>query len=575
MPITGDCVVEGQYTLTFDEFGMSGGRQSDHQLFVHGGANGGGWVNLGQGEYRFSGGTTIAGTSLVVWDTLLSDVRILRDYTGLGFNGESEFWLLGTVKGNVVNEQLMNVRCWSGIHSCSNIPHQRIDGNYTQLPQGTLEMVLGRGLQITGLATLDGDLRLTRGDANYVLPNAPGNILVLHADGGVTGQFARWNTQSLFLEGALRYMSNDVFFDATRISLQAATAAQGMSGTTLVSAGNVDRALAVADGFASAPNAVQSRFLQSAGRLLWIGDAQQAARSLDSLAGSLHVEAMDALARDDGLARGIGARALALQPGGHAGAWSRLQGDGTIAGFDQWLSPRLLVGATASEASGLATDALGGQTQHDSPQAALYLRWFGDDGWYAGGSAGYARHALGLDRRIDLADGGNWNAHAQRRLGIASLDAEAGRRFAFAGMAIAPYAWMGADLLRSERARELGQTGFELALQANRQARLEAGLGLRVGRQWRFGDTGWVALDADARYRRRLAQAGDPLRAAFVGVPDAWFDLSAHEARVGTWLELGLHGGFGHGWGWSLGHAGSLTDANGQRHWQFGLQRRF
>ena len=46
MPVNGDCIVQGQHTLTFDEFGLSGGRQSDHKLFVHGGDVGGGTVNL-------------------------------------------------------------------------------------------------------------------------------------------------------------------------------------------------------------------------------------------------------------------------------------------------------------------------------------------------------------------------------------------------------------------------------------------------------------------------------------------------------------------------------------------------
>jgi hypothetical protein len=332
----------------------------------------------------------------------------------------------------------------------------------------------------------------------------------------------------------------------------------------------VDRALAIADGFAAAPNPTQSRFLRSAGRLLWLDDAQQAARSLDSLSGSLHVDAMHALAQDDTLARGIGARTLALQAGSAVGAWTRMQGGNTLAGVDQWLSPQLLVGATATNTDDLHRDAFG-LAQQASPQAAAYLRWFGNEGWYAGGSAAYAQHALALDRRIELGDGVAWNAHARRRLGIASLDLEAGRRFDTGGLHVAPYVWLGADATRSARALEQGESGFELALQANTQSRMDSGVGLRIGKAWRWGDTGWLSLDADARYRQQLAQAGDPLRASFIGVPDAVFDLPGHAAVRGTWLDLGLRGGFGRGWAWSLGHAGSLSAASTAHRWQLGL----
>lgn len=485
----------------------------------------------------------------------------------------------------------------------------RIDGDFRQSNAGILGILLpSEGpwagsytstLFVGGRAELGGVLELRRAWYNdygafygYLiapLPSAPVSFQILHANGGVFGRFSEWRPgdwldendapRPLFIEGNLRYDSHDVWFDLTRVSVQAAMAGQGFGGITLASAGNLDRALASADGFALQPRpalaAVQSSFLRSAGRLLWLDDAQQAARSLDSLAGSLHVDAMEALARDDVLARGIGARTLALHPGDHAGAWSRVHGGNSVAGFDQWLSPRLLVGASATNAGGGGGDASGGHAMHASPQAALYLRWFGNDGWYAGGGVGYAQHALALDRRIDLADGGTWNAHAQRRLGIASLDAEAGRRFTVGGATLAPYAWLGADVVRSERALEQGQTGFELALQANSQARLDGGVGVRLGKRWRLGDAGWLALDGDARYRQRLAQAGDPLRAAFVGVPDAWFDVPAHAVRRGSWLDLGLRGGFGTGWDWSLTHAGSLTGDGRDRRWQFGLQHAF
>jgi len=607
MPVTGNCVVTTYGT-------MLGGRDSANALSVQ--LPVGQELRLGSSDptvgsqalreatYSFAGGTLVEHGGLVIGygNTLRSNLQVQRDgYLGIGGSAvgslgndgitevfgtltgavanRGKLYLLGTIHGDVHNEGLFDAdaAAWNGVLAS-------ITGNYADSPSSTLAVALcskgwdcQSGLTVSGRADIAGTLQLrqyTDAWGPYELPGT-GAHRILHANGGVFGTFARWTSPGLFIEGSLRYGAYDVWFDLTRISLQAAMAGQGFGGITLASAANLDRALAIADGFTTAPNTSQARFLRSAGRLLWLDDAQQAARSLDSLAGSLHIDAVGALANNDALARGIGARTLALQPGDHAGAWSRLQGGDTIAGFDQWLSPRLLAGATVAQARDAHSDGFGGRSRHDSPQAALYLRWFGNDGWYAGGSAGYAQHALALDRRIDLAGGGRWNAYAHRRLGITSLDAEAGRRFDVGGANIAPYLWLGADVIRSEGAIEQGQTGLELTLQANAQASLDAGLGVRVGKRWRVGETGWLAFDADARYRQRLVQAGDPLRAAFIGVPDAWFDVPGHEARSGTWLDLGLRGGFGHGWAWSVGHAGSLVGGTRDRRWQFGLHRTF
>lgn len=587
MPISADCVIGPDASSPY----MGGGRDSEYGLRVEptGYLQIGGRTNLSQplapGSYRFARGTTVAGyLSLAEANTLVSDVAVLTDgdfwNAGLvrgNIDNNGGLWLGGTVEGHVDND--------SYLHVLSGWPasHATIRGNFRQSAAGVLDVSVPTvgypdytyTLEIAGQAHLGGTLQLrSPGDGwdAYPLPNTPTSAHVLHAGGGVFGTFDRWTSPGLFITGSLRYGSNDVWFDLTRISVQAAMAAQGFGGITLASAGNLEGALAAADGFGGPPGPVHARFVRSVGSLLWIGDSQQAARSLDSLSGSTHADLIEAIAGDDVLARGIGARTLALQSGDRAGAWSRLHGGDTIAGLDQWLSPRLLVGASAAQAGGWRRDAMNGHSQDDSQQAALYLRWFGSNGWYAGGSAGYARHVIALDRRIDLAQGGQWNAHAQRLLGIASFDAEAGRSFSAGGVGIAPYAWLGADGIRSERALEQGQTGLELALQASTRTRLDAGLGLRVGKRWRVGDTGWLTLDADARYRRRVLQSGAPLRAAFVGVPDVWFDVPRHEARDGGWLDLGLRGGFGHRWAWTLGHAGSLAGQTGGRQWEFGIE---
>ena len=92
--------------------------------------------------------------TLVVWDTLISDVNIAHDFTGLGFEGKSELWLTGTVRGNVSNDELLSLRhkCGTGLNACIEDRRSRIEGNYVQGETGRLEAVLGWDLQITGSA---------------------------------------------------------------------------------------------------------------------------------------------------------------------------------------------------------------------------------------------------------------------------------------------------------------------------------------------------------------------------------------------------------------------------------------
>ena len=587
MPIAGDCVVEGRYTPTFDEYGMTGGRQSDHRLFVHGGSAGGGWVNLGPGEYRFSGGTEIAGTTLVVWGSLVSDVRILHDYTGLGFVGQSELWLLGSVQGSVRNEERLNLRCWSGLHDCSSIPQQRIDGDYTQLQEGVLETVLGRHLQVGGAAVLDGRLLLVGGDVRYVLPTAPASVLVLHADGGIDGTFDSWSTSSLFLEGALRYIANDVFFDAVRISLQGAAAANGIRRPlSLASAANLDLALAGADAFALAPQAslddAQRRFLASASSLLWLQDAAQAERSFDSLAGHAHAAVRGVLHRQGEqvsaqLAARLARQRFATGPVPWTGEAQWRSGghgfDGLSSGIDRWLSPRLLVGGgiTRGRAS-LRFDRLGGGGWGESPGANLYAHYRGD-GWHTTGTLGAGRASLQLQRSIELGGPDRHVVHARRSFDHAFVHGELGRDVPLGEGRLVPFLALDYGVAHGDAFVERGDTGLELAAGASRQARFSGAMGARYARDWSLGRHR-LRLELDARHRRELVD-GDPLRAAFRGVPDVWFELPDARDRASGELRVGLDGSGGTRTRWSMDYRRGFGGGHRDEGWTLGLWRAF
>ena len=621
-PITADCVVKageeaGNWNL------MLGGRDSRFALVVDMPYDFG--LDLGKADspgdrYVFAGGTSVLGggyIEVVPDNTLVSDVvvdqwssfyllgnlegnllveernpeRVVGDTNLFGHvtgnvTNAGALGLLGRVDGNVANSGRMTVQGFA-------TPDVLLNGNFTQSPSGTFVFQLAPGdarispapLQITGRADLAGTLELDlyedwTGNA-YPIP-ATGSYQILHAADGVFGTFAQWTSPGLFIEGAPRYGSNDVWFDLSRISVQATMAASGLgSPLVLSSAANLDRVFTRTDRYAlMAPNLLddaQRQLLASAASVLHIADVGQATRTLESLSGAAHADALQASLQHGVADRATGQRLASMQADLAAGAWLTDATDGNAAGFDQWLEPRLLVGASAGQATEIAGDGYGEQSRRSSPYASAYLRWFGDGGWYVGGSAGYAQQTLALDRTIDLGRAGRWSAQAQHRFNIAGLQGEAGRQLSLAGGTLTPYLALDANELRSERAVEQGSTGFELAMQPARQAQLSGDVGLRFGRDWRLGENGWLRMDTDARWQRPLADAGAPLRAAFTGAPDLLFDLPGHAATSSGWLDLGVQGGFWRRWTWSFDASRQFAGDNSQagQAWRLGLQRMF
>jgi outer membrane autotransporter protein len=548
---------------------MTGGRQSDYSLFV----SGPGFLNLHDGEYRFSGGTQIAGGTLVVWDTLVSDVTVVKDLTGLGFTGVSELWLTGTLRGNLANHESLSLRhkCGTSVNACVEDRRSRIEGNYLQSATGTLTAVLGWDLQITGQASLDGLLTLIPGtSASYVLPSTPSSVLVLHAEGGVSGQFAAWNTERLFLSGALRYTSNDVFFDLTRLSLQntMAVAAAG-DALTLGSASNIDNAFQAGDRFAVLPDAAltntQRQFVASAAAIQHLDDYGQAVRTFDSLSGHGHLAAVDALLLQ---AATSGPRASAhtssLRPGSASGLWSTRPAlvstssgsfsSAQTTGYDQWLGDRLVVGGSFGWSDGdLQFDRSGGSARSQSPQWNIYLRRNGDNGYYTMGEAGYSRHRLSLERPIDLGDGARI-ARSERNLDATHAYVEAGRGIRMGRGQLTPFASLSYAASRSDGFIEHGNTGFELMAGPSFHERVSSDIGLRYARNWHWGTDRWLQLDLGARYQHRLA-ASDDAHAAFTGTPGAVFALNGLPyPRNNSWWEANLAGGAGDRWTWLLSY---------------------
>ena len=580
---------------------------------------------LGRATYTFTAGTVVEGGVLYVrqFNTLISNVqvtnanvtpallRIAGTVQGqIDNRGTTEIW--GTVQGDVANvgttrlggrvSGSLHNGGWLHVHSniYDNTALPRIDGNFMQTDTGRLEVTLLAGgefsdpLMINGRADLAGELELNPYNDSWgpYPPPAAGAHHILHAEGGVFGQFAKWTSPILFIEGSVRYSSQDVWFDLTRASLQSVMAANATADPmTLASAGNIDASLARADGFALSPHAsaAQRRFLASASSLLYARDVARAARSIDSLSGHAHVLAQDVVqeqvattvaqldARLDALPRGgrqSGPWAAPLAHyGRHGGSYSV---DGQASGFDQWLSGHWLIGGSVSGSqSQMQFDRMGGHGQGESPMAMAHAHYRGNE-WHATGVVGAGRTTLQLQRPIDLGAAGMHFAHSRRELDQAFLHGEVGRRIAVGNGRLTPFAGLDYSALHSGAFSEQGDTGFELVARPGGTSRWLGAVGARYAQDWQFGHRGWMRLNLDARYAQFLSGGGAGQQAAFAGVPDAAFELNSwSQADNGVALNLGLVGGFDAHWRWSLDYARRFGNDTQPGGWFAGLRREF
>ena len=590
-PLTTDCFVDPPYTLTYLENEMTGGRQSDHKLVVWG--DGGGWLNLKDGTYRFSGGTDLAG-NLIVWDTLESDVRI----SSAAFSAQGNLWLIGTVRGDVQNDGILSwqTACYPG-GACAPTMTARIEGDYQQSWAGTMNAVLGWTLQITGTAKLDGSLELypqRLEGGGYLLPDIATPVHILHTGEGVSGTFATWRGMGVFVEGNLRYTTNDVFLDATRLSLQTAMANSAtITPASLQVAERLDRSFEDADDFAlQEPHTLddaQRAFLASAASIQHIGDFAQAQRTLDSLGGQAHLVASQML---DGQFAGNAARLRdrldEQSPTGTTSAWVDTLADsardrgsfttnGVFAGLDTWLSPDTLVGgAIASAHSTMQLEATADEARGTTPAAYAYVH-HRNAGWYATGLIGVADTSLRVQRTIDLGPGGLHQAQSQRHLSQSRVEGEIGRNLSVGKNTLVSYFGVDYERRRSDAFAEQGGTRLELLAESSIAEQWSASAGLRLSRDWQFGRSGWLRVDVDAGYRRRIAGGDAGGSAAFAGTPGVVFEFGAgpEQAMEAGTMTLGLSGGFHRRWTWMLDYERRTGAVLPGAEWFLGARRNF
>ncbi|MDC8746852.1 S8 family serine peptidase [Xanthomonas campestris] len=419
-----------------------------------------------------------------------------------------------------------------------------IGGNYTQDDFGRLALNVGDRLNVSGTATIDGDLQLI-GRRDYVVNNT--TYPVLQAANGLQGTFASLSSGPAvtFLDATLSYDANTAYVSLQRMDVTAVAASLGAVGTaSMDSAIRVEQAFQKVDAQQLQGNGgISSGFIRAAAALQQSPDAKTAADSLRSLSGRAHAESAAMTFDTIDLSR----RALATHFDGVSqqprllGVWQRAlggpgEGGATSNGFatSGWMMGndlRLASGAVAGFAFGETRsnslgDLDGARGRDRQVQAQLY--WGTTLGAaYTLGQLGFGNVNRQIERNLQLGEDRS-SAFSDYSGSYLNGNLETGYRWGHAAASLTPY--MGLDYVRlgSEGFRESGGEGFGLRAAASTSSRTQVLAGVRSAYRWRG-----LQLGGYVEWQQALSSQGLMLDASFIGV-EAWAPLRGMQpARSG------------------------------------------
>ncbi|MCC8475112.1 S8 family serine peptidase [Xanthomonas arboricola] len=484
-----------------------------------------GTLVLSSGANTFNGDTQVLGGTLQTASLQSARVGIANGATLIG---------AGRIGGRVDNAGTLQV----------NSATLSIAGNYTQASNGRLALNVGDRVNVTGTATIAGDLQVL-GRRDYVVDNA--TYTLLQASSGLQGTFDTLSRGAAvtFLDASLTYDSNTAYLALRSLNATAVAATLGMTGTAAMdSAIRVEQAFQQVDAQQlQGTGGISSGFIRAAAALQQSPDAKAAADSLRSLSGRAHAESA-AMTFDT---IDLGRRALASHFDGLSqqprmlGVWQRAlggpgEGGVTTAGF---ATSGWMMGNDLRLASGAVTGFAFGETRSNSlgnldgargrdRQVQGQLYWGTTLGSaYTLSQLGFGNVNRQIERSLQLGEDRS-SAFSDYSGSYLSGNLETGYRLGGARASLTPYMGLDYVRLRSEGFRESGGDGFGLRADASTSSRTQVLAGLRSSYRWRG-----VQLGGYAEWQQALSSEGLTLDASFIGV-DAWAPLRGMQpARSG------------------------------------------
>ncbi|UNK43824.1 S8 family serine peptidase [Luteimonas sp. S4-F44] len=430
-----------------------------------------------------------------------------------------------------------------------NAAGRMIVGDFQQGAGGRLAWQIGAPLQVTGRASLAGELQVTGIVGGYV---HSARETVVQAIDGVTGTFGSLTRgPGVFLDATLGYDANQAWLDIARLDVGAT--AMSMAGITAQGQGaavRVEGAFSRIDAQDATGAPVADGFVRAAGALQRLPDEASALAALDSLSGAQHVAALAATFDNvDMTRRLVAGRVGALAADAASiGVWKDTLGQGGRGGFardgftvDGWSLGRdhvigdgLVAGFAFGELRGDGIARSRGDRSRDrQTQAQAYVaRTLG---------AGYAMLQLGsgrFDRDLQrtLYTGAMPQGVSTRYAGQYTQAAiEAGRHWRIGAAEVGPYAGAEHVRLRSDGFDELGGDGFGLRSAGWSATRTQAIAGVRA----RWEGPGF-SLHGYGEWQQTLSASGFDLQASFTGI-EAWAPIAGLDpARSGGLFGIGI-----------------------------------
>lgn len=483
------------------------------------------------------GGLTVRGTG---------NLRLTgtNTYAGLTDVQGGNLILAGSIGGNVRN---------AGVFTSNG---GRV-GGYQALPGSTTAIEVGRGLEVTGSASVDGTLRLlASSNPNYQVRDTE---RVLWA-GALTGRFAGVTVGSgFFYSATLNYTPTEVLANLVRQSAAATAKAVGADAGVVAGATRMD---ALLDHLSS--GAGDAALRQAAYAIAATPDVAATMTSLRSLVGEVHgtarVQSLEQVQGDQAviadrafdLRRVDGEPAAWVQVVGRTGdlasdgyADADLRSSGLIVGADREIgdSGAFRVGGalSRSHASGDLDD-LAGEFDGRRTGISVYGIARGDKA-YLSAQLGYDRMSVETARTLDLGAVGQSTVRSDRRDRAEHLRVEGGLE---QWNGILPYAAIGAIRYRQDSFAETGGSGLGLAAGDDEHTVAYGEIGVRFDRVMASGAS-WRGLIGG---RWTLAGRDPAFRATFAG---ASVSFLTEGQRLPTGVlrgGIGYHSAERNGWSW-------------------------
>ena len=440
----------------------------------------------------------------------------------------------------------------------------RIDGNYEVVnTRATTAVQLGKPLQVTGKAALQGHLLLLPEAAGYSV----GGTETLLSAGTLQGSFADVKyANGFFWNAALGYDARNVTATLTRASAQASARALSAPQAVIDGAGQADALVASLDQHVrNGDTAGLDSLLSTSAGLLAVDDARAAA-SLATLTGQVHgVQRTLAVTSALNDLRVAADRLPLLADTQAPTAWVQadyLDGDLDRAGYAsaRYRTSALTVGLdlpAGGAGTVLGVAVTGGRNRADIAAASSRLQadrialtgyaWQPLGDGYLSGVLSYGRSDVDTVRTV-IAGNAAERVSSARDEAVFSARIEAGITLA---NGLSPFVALGHVSHQQKAFRETSALGLGLAADADHVDTSFADIGLRLHQQrgaWRF--------DSVVAWRDVFSGRNTDFRAGFTGLQDARFTVAgepvsaeALRASFGVGYQLSptlmLHGSAG------------------------------